>query len=114
MFLVLVLLAVVLVFPVALAEGGFDEFGYNREARVFVGTGESWAMGKLGYTHQQAEAYMGLYAHDRLVMKWNAEWDRGNAEGWSDGPYRAWCSNEWNGATGLDWDGAKAEGSGEV
>jgi hypothetical protein len=31
-------------------------------------------------------------------MKWNAEWDRGNAEGWNDpNGYAAWENNEWNG-----------------
>ncbi|HKZ45334.1 MAG TPA: hypothetical protein VJ343_01370, partial [archaeon] len=77
---------------------GFDEFGYNRCAHQFVGTGESWAMGKLGMTHVEAEAYMEPYAHDKLVMKWNEEWDRGNAEGWNDpNGYDAWENNEWNG-----------------
>jgi len=28
------------------AAGGFDEFGYNYQARVFVGTGESWSLAK--------------------------------------------------------------------
>lgn len=31
-------------------------------------------------------------------MKWNAEWDRGNLDGWANGPYDAWCTNEWNGS----------------
>jgi hypothetical protein len=31
-------------------------------------------------------------------MKWNSEWDRGNAEGWSDpAGYDAWEDNQWNG-----------------
>ena len=30
-------------------------------------------------------------------MKWNAEWDRGNAEHWNSPPYRAYLDNEWNG-----------------
>jgi hypothetical protein len=38
------------------------------------------------------------YANDKLVMKWNAEWDRGNDESWSNPPYDAWENNEWNGA----------------
>jgi hypothetical protein len=103
----------ILAAPVS-AGGGFDEFGYNYQARVFVGTGESWAMGKLGYSHELAEAYMGAYAHDQIVMKWNAEWDRGNDEGWSNGPYAAWTTNEWNGKAGREWDGGKVAGSGEV
>ncbi|MFB0568316.1 MAG: hypothetical protein ACETV0_01660 [Nitrososphaeria archaeon] len=94
----------VMAIPMSLAakpnDVGFDEFGYNWRARNFVGTGESWAMGKLGMTHEQAEAYMTPYHHDKLVMKWNAEWDRGNAEGWSEPPYAAWCTNQWNGMAG--------------
>lgn len=108
-----VILAGTMVFQ-GMAQGGFDEYGYNTRARVFVGNGESWAMGKLGYTHEQAEAYMGPYAHDRLVMKWNAEWDRGNAEGWSNPPYAAWCTNQWNGMSGVEWQGGVTEGSGET
>lgn len=77
---------------------GFDEFGYNRTARNFVGTCLSWGMGKFGWTQDQAAAYCGAYSGDKLVMKWNAEWDRGNAEGWANGPYAAWENNEWNGA----------------
>ncbi len=80
------------------AAGGFDQYGYNDTARVFNGTGSSWCQGKLGLTEAQCDAYMAPYAADRLVMKWNAEWDRGNAEGWSDPDgYDAWTSNEWNG-----------------
>lgn len=30
-------------------------------------------------------------------MKWNAEWDRGNAENWAKPLYGAWEDNEWNG-----------------
>jgi hypothetical protein len=71
---------------------GFDEFGYNRKARIFVGTGESWAV------EQGLPAnYLAPFDHDKIVMKWNAEWDRGNAEGWTDDYYAAWCTNQWNG-----------------
>ena len=85
---------------------GFDEFGYNRTARNFVGTCLSWGMGKYGWTEAEAQAYCGVYSNDKLVMKWNAEWDRGNAEGWANGPYDAWIDNEWNGrnnGSGETW-----------
>src|SRR5207244_3899750 len=37
-------------------------------------------------------------APDKLLMNWNAEWDRGNAEHWADPVgYGAWIDNEWNG-----------------
>lgn len=98
---------------------GFDEFGYNRTARNFAGTGSSWCQGKLHKSKAYCDAYMGVYANDKLVMKWNAEWDRGNAEGWSDpAGYAAWTDNEWNGRAGgsdeiwhykIAWDqGCKA------
>jgi hypothetical protein len=80
------------------AAGGFDEFGYNRTARVFNGTGMSWCMGKVG-DQAWCDSYLGVYSGDKLVMKWNAEWDRGNAENWAKPPYGAWENNEWNGMT---------------
>lgn len=104
----LTLLATILATTVVLAAGdggGFDQYGYNDSARVFNGTGLSWGMGKFGWTEEQARAYLGPYADDKLVMKWNDEWDRGNAEGWSKPPYRAWTTNHWNG---------KSSGSGSV
>ena len=74
---------------------GFDEFGYNRTARNFVGTGSSWCENR-----GLALDCLGIYSPDKLVMKWNAEWDRGNAEGWNDpNGYDAWENNEWNGNT---------------
>lgn len=85
----------------AMAAGGFDQFGYNRTARIFNGTGASWSLAK-----GLPVDYLGIYAPDKLIMKWNAEWDRGNKEGWTDPKgYQAWEDNEWNGKVG---------GSGEV
>jgi hypothetical protein len=71
---------------------GFDEFGYNNTARIFNGTGSSWCLKKLLDIN-----CLDIYSPDKLVMKWNAEWDRGNAEGWANPPYAAWENNEWNG-----------------
>lgn len=78
-----------------IAAGGFDQYGYNNTARIFNGTGESWSLAK-----GLPADYLGIYAPDKLVMKWNAEWDRGNDENWSNPPYNAWTSNEWNGKNG--------------
>ncbi len=76
----------------AFAAGGFDQFGYNNTARIFNGTGSSWC------EEREASAdCLGIYSPDKLVMKWNAEWDRGNAEDWAFPPYDAWLNNEWNG-----------------
>ncbi len=88
-----VLSAVLVSASVALA----DWSGYNYKARVFVGTGMQWCMAKVGNV-AWCESYLGAYANDKVVMKWNAEWDRGNAEGWTDpNGYDAWENNEWNG-----------------
>ncbi len=76
----------------AYAGGGFDQFGYNRDARIFNGTGSSWCLAG-GY----GTDCLGIYSPDKLVMKWNAEWDRGNDENWANPPYNAWENNEWNG-----------------
>ena len=95
--LVILLLSV----STVLAAHGFDEFGYNDTARLFNGTGESWSLAK-----GLPANYLGIYANDKLVMKWNAEWDRGNDENWAFPPYSAWENNEWNGKV--------KEGSGEV
>ncbi len=53
-------------------------------------------MGKIG-DETWCTDYLGPYANDKLIMKWNAEWDRGNDEGWSNPPYDAWENNNWNG-----------------
>lgn len=73
--------------------------GYHKN-RIFVGTGMQWCMDKFGSTWGTEEAcreYLGSYADDKITMKWNAEWDRGNTENWANGPYNAWTDNEWNG-----------------
>lgn len=71
---------------------GFDEFGYNRQARIFEGRADG-VDGQL-----DGKAYnLALYARDHLKMKWNSEWDRGNEEGWANPPYNAWLDNNWNG-----------------
>jgi hypothetical protein len=93
-------MAVFLLVTVAKA-AGFNEFGYNYTARIFNGTGSSWCLAE-----GKPSNCLGIYSPDKLVMKWNAEWDRGNAEGWAHPPYAAWEDNEWNGKV--------AGGSGEV
>jgi len=90
--LVIVLFAIFLTPFFRVEAKGFDEFGYNDTARIFNGTGESWSLAK-----GLPADYLGIYAPDKLIMKWNAEWDRGNAENWLNPPYAAWENNEWNG-----------------
>ena len=85
---------------------GFDQYGYNRKARIFVGTEGGWCAARGWGWDCAGYPLYAPYANDRLAMKWNAEWDRGNAENWQNGPYGAWEDNEWNGAV--------PGGSGEV
>ena len=83
------------------AKAGFDQYGYNNIARIFNGTGSSWCLAK-----GLPSDCLGIYSPDKLVMKWIAEWDRGNAENWLNPPYGAWENNEWNGmkrASGAVW-----------
>ncbi len=74
------------------AASGFDEFGYNRTARIFNGTFSSWCEERAAGPN-----CMGIYSPDNLVMKWNSEWDRGNDEEWAEPPYSAWLNNNSNG-----------------
>lgn len=70
--------------------------GYNWKANVFVGTGMQWCMQKFD-NEAWCTSYLGPYADDKLKMKWNAEWNRGNDKGWDNPPYDAWLDNQWNG-----------------
>lgn len=83
---------------------GFDQYGYNRTARNFVGPLSGWCAYKLAAPGCVGTDYE-PYANDHLVMKWNAEWDRGNREGWAKPPYRAYLDNESNGnvPNGSGW-----------
>lgn len=81
------------------SDTGFSDAGYNNQANIFNGTGLSWCLDKVGDPAWCA-SYLGLYANDNLIMKWNDEWNRGNTENWANGPYKAWLSNEWNGMNG--------------
>ncbi len=81
---------------------GFNQYGYNDRARIFVGKADGIDRVLDGKVWGDP-----LYANDQLVMKWNAEWDRGNSENWTDSDgYDAWEDNEWNGQV--------AGGSGET
>lgn len=74
------------------ATNGFDEFGYNNGARVFNGPADGIDRVLDGNVWGDP-----TYANDKLVMKWNADWDRGNDESWANPPYNAWNDNQWNG-----------------
>lgn len=87
---------------VAGANNGFNEFGYNYGARIFNSKASNWCLAR-----GASADCMGDYSNDKLLMKWNAEWDRGNQENWANPPYRAWEDNEWNGmmagGSGANW-----------
>src|SRR3954468_6175696 len=79
---------------VALAGGGYDQYGYNTTARSFNGTGSSWCV-----AGGQAANCVGAYSADKLVMKWKEAWGACNDAGNLD---PAACTgarldNEWNG-----------------
>ncbi len=88
-----VLVALIVAMP-ATAQSAFDEFGYNHNAMIFVGTGDSWDRTIDGTYEGDA-----TYANDRLTVRWNDEWARGMQEQWTDpdGYAGAWLSNQWNG-----------------
>ena len=99
----IVVLLTLLILPimfVCAAGGGLDQFGYNYQARVFVGKAD-------GVDRVLDGAVWGdpTYADDHLVMKWSKAWDdaRFNGQPWTPD---AWEDNEWNGAS--------PGGSGEV
>lgn len=75
----------------ALQKGGFDEFGYNYEARIFNGKADGVDKILDGMVWGDA-----TYANDKLVMKWSKAWDdaRFNGAPWTPD---AWEDNEWNG-----------------
>lgn len=81
---------------------GFDQYGYNRCAHIFNGTYEGYC------TERKAPSTCGdVEGSTKLVMKWNEEWDRGNATGWKAGPYDAYLDNE---VKGTDLDGNPVSG----
>ena len=98
LFLALALLAIP---ATSVFASGFDEFGYNYQARVFVGAAD-------GIDRVLNGAVWGdpTYANDHLVMKWNAAWDACNDIGNDDASVcaGAWTTNEWN---GMGADGSK-------
>src|SRR3989344_5405068 len=76
---------------VVYAKGGFDQFGYNYQAMVFVGPADGIDKVLDGKVWGDP-----TYANDRLVMKWSKAWDnaRFNGAPWTPD---AWEDNEWNG-----------------
>jgi hypothetical protein len=77
----------------ALGQRGFDQFGYNNQANIFVGSADGVDRVLDGMLYDDS-----TYANDLLIMKWS--------KAWADAKYRgapwtcaAWIDNEWNGMT---------------
>jgi hypothetical protein len=97
------------------ADTGFDEFGYNYQARIFVGAGDGVDRNLDGTVSGDP-----TYANDHLVMKWSQAWDdaRFNGAAWTPD---AWETNEWSGMSPdgsqsvwhykIIWVGPELEGS---
>ena len=95
----MVALVVVMALAVAapVAAGGpagkgsaFDEFGYNYQARVFVGPADGVDRNLDGLYYGEDPAYGGAYyANDHMVMKWSKGWDDARFHGGVWGP-EAW------------------------
>lgn len=70
---------------------GFDEFGYNYQARLFSGPADGVDRVLDGKVWGDP-----TYANDHLVMKWSKAWDNARFHGgaWTTD---AWETNEWNG-----------------
>lgn len=72
-------------------DAGFDQFGYNYQARLFNGLADGYDRDLDGTVAGEPK-----YAKDRLIMKWSKAWDNARFHGAEWGP-DAWCDNEWNG-----------------
>ncbi|MBA7600786.1 hypothetical protein ES703_07846 [subsurface metagenome] len=88
---------------------GFDEFGYNYQARIFNGLAD-------GVDRNLDGLYSGstTYANDHLVMKWSKAWDdaRFGPDGIRDsGDELPWTPDAW---VNNEWNGMVPGGSGEV
>ena len=115
LLLIMVLALVALPVVPAFAAGGFDQFGYNYQARVFVGPADGVDRVIDGTVWGDS-----TYANDHLVMKWSKAWDDAR---FHDAPWTpdAWCTNEWNGMVQggsgeveqckIIWVGAELESS---
>ena len=98
-----IIISLVFLMTAVSVSAGFDQFGYNYQARIFVGSAD-------GVDRILDKAVWGdsTYANDHLVMKWNKAWDACNSAGNNDESAcaGAWVDNEWNGKV--------PDGSGEV
>lgn len=76
---------------VVMAQVGFDEFGYNYQARVFVGPADGVDRNIDGTVWGDP-----MYANDHLKMMWSKGWDDARFHG-GEWTCDAWEDNQWNG-----------------
>jgi len=78
--LFLILILSIISVPLAVS-GGFDEYGYNYQAMIFVGSAD-------GVDRDLDGAVWGdpVYANDILVMKWSKAY----SPYWREGGYEIW------------------------
>lgn len=86
-----ILLLTMVVPAMAATTKGYDEFGYNYRARIFVGPADGVDRMLDGKVWGDA-----TYAKDHLVMKWSKAWDKARYHDAEWTP-QAWCTNQWNG-----------------
>lgn len=89
-------LAVILFAATVSGVGGFDTYGYNEKASIFVGTGLEWCEPRTN-DPSACEEMLGPRINDRLIINWNEGWELGMAEEWANPPYNAWIKYIWNG-----------------
>ena len=100
-FLVVLATVVLLAVPAAaFAGGGFAQFGYNYQARLFNGPADGVDRSLDGTVWGDP-----TYANDHLVMKWSKAWDAARFDG------AAWTCDAW---TDNEWNGMFPDGSGET
>lgn len=95
----MMIVALLLVTPATFADG-FDQYGYNYTARIFVGKADGVDRNLDGTVWGDP-----TYANDHLVMKWSKAWDDARFHG------GAWTTDAW---TDNEWNGQVQGGSGEV
>lgn len=95
-----IFLGLTLLIGAGFVSAAFDQYGYNYQARIFVGSADGVDKNLDGTVWGDP-----TYANDHLVMKWSQAWNnaRFNNAAWTTD---AWENNEWNGAI--------PNGSGEV
>jgi hypothetical protein len=90
-------LSVLLVMPLvlswmspAMAEGGFNEWGYNYTAHLFNGWYGQWGEWKTYHGLPPGEHWSGATWNAWIVMKWSKNWVPEEDE-----PIGAWVTNHW-------------------